>query len=111
MILMVLFNTVRRQFLALKRLSTRSGAEADKAVNLARQNVRKLQAKLGAHATLEGGADIEQKAEVPARYSARPDRAAGGSRETPGDRAQGHTGFAARRRPSYSTPATEQDAL
>ena len=37
--------------------------EADKAVSLARQNVRKLQAKLGAHATLEGGADIEQKAE------------------------------------------------
>lgn len=37
--------------------------EADKAVSLARQNVRKRQARLGAHATLEGGADIEQKAE------------------------------------------------
>jgi hypothetical protein len=36
--------------------------EADKAVSAARQNVRKLHAKLGACSALEGGADIEQKA-------------------------------------------------
>lgn len=36
--------------------------EADKAVSTARQNVRKLQATLGAYSALEGAADIEQKA-------------------------------------------------
>jgi hypothetical protein len=36
--------------------------EADKTVSAARQNVRKLHAKLGACSALEGGADIEQKA-------------------------------------------------
>lgn len=36
--------------------------EADKAVSTARQNVRKLQAKLGAY-SVEDGADIERKAE------------------------------------------------
>ncbi|MFY9328370.1 MAG: putative transposase [Georgfuchsia sp.] len=37
--------------------------EAEKAVSTARQNVRKLQTKLGAYAALEDGADIAQKAE------------------------------------------------
>ncbi|MBL0167191.1 MAG: hypothetical protein IPP85_08565 [Propionivibrio sp.] len=37
--------------------------EADKALSRARQNVRKLQARLGACSALDGGADIAQKAE------------------------------------------------